>query len=397
MRKKAQTISASYAGGLIIAIAVLIFFYVLLIPPESRRELLNESIKNESQQEQKNEAEYVLLLENPGRIMPKTITEKYSEGHKLNDVRIYSITQAITIKRINPFYIGSTFFSQDKKTFVFKIDDIKNIRNVVLSFNAESRKGRLIIKLNGVEIFNSEIKSYNPEPIVLDQDLLEQENTLEFSVSKPGFFSKNHYELSDIKILGYKTDLSRTKSTQTFQITSSEYQTLESMSLKFFIDCYSKENGKVRINLNGYEIGYFTPDCNAPMLFNFPSYYLIQGQNTIYFEIERGDYLIYQLRLEPVFKEITNPTYYFQIPEDEYNKIINESRQVILKLRFADTSEKEAKIYINGYVIGLTTKELYFNKTIDKNYLYKNANSLKIEPEKTIDITELKVYVINKK
>jgi hypothetical protein len=393
MRKKAQTISASYAGGLIIAIAVLIFFYVLLIPPESRRELLNETIENESKGENASEGESVLLLENPGRIMPKTITEKYSEGHNLNDVRVYSITQAITIKRINPFYIGATFFSQDKKTIVFKIEDLKTTKNVILSFNAESSKGRLMIKLNGVEIFNSEIKTKNPEPIVLDQDLLEQENTLEFSVSKPSFFSKNYYDLKDIRILGYKTDLSKVKSTQTFQITSSEYQSLESMRLKFFIDCYSKETGKVKINLNGYEIGYFTPDCGSPMVFDFPAYYLIAGQNTLYFEIENGDYLIYQLRLEPVFKEITNPTYYFQVPEEEYKNIMNESKKLVLKMRFADTSEKEAKIYINGYVIGLTTSDLLFNRTIDKNYIYKNLNSLKIEPEKIIDITELKVYI----
>jgi len=393
MRRKAQT-SASYAGGLIIAIAVLIFFYVLLIPPESRRELLNKTLQNESQSESEEEGESVLLLENPGRIMPKTITEKYSEGHNLNDVRVYSITQAVTIKRINPFYVGATYFSQDKKTFVFKIDDLKTTKNVILSFNAESRKGRLIIKLNGVEIFNSEINTQNPEPIVLDEDLLEQENTLEFSVSKPSLLSKNYYDLKDIKILGYKTDLTRIKSSQTFQITPSEYQSLESMRLKFFVDCYSKDIGKIKINLNGYELSYFTPDCGSAMVFDFPAYYLISGQNTLYFEIDKGDYLIYQLRLEPIFKEITNPTYYFQIPEEEYKKIINESKKVLLKLRFADNSEKEAKIYINGYVIGLTTSELIFNKTIDKNYIYKNLNSLKIEPERIIDITELKLYTI---
>ena len=393
MRRKAQT-SASYAGGLIIAIAVLIFFYVLLIPPESRRELLNKTLQNESQSESEEEGESVLLLENPGRIMPKTITEKYSEGHNLNDVRVYSITQAVTIKRINPFYVGATYFSHDKKTFVFKIDDLKTTKNVILSFNAESRKGRLIIKLNGVEIFNSEINTQNPEPIVLDEDLLEQENTLEFSVSKPSLLSKNYYDLKDIKILGYKTDLTRIKSSQTFQITPSEYQSLESMRLKFFVDCYSKDIGKIKINLNGYELSYFTPDCGSAMVFDFPAYYLISGQNTLYFEIDKGDYLIYQLRLEPIFKEITNPTYYFQIPEEEYKKIINESKKVLLKLRFADNSEKEAKIYINGYVIGLTTSELIFNKTIDKNYIYKNLNSLKIEPERIIDITELKLYTI---
>ena len=392
MNKKAQN-SASYAGGFVIAIAVLLFLYVLFLPPEQRQELLSE---NQTQTQEQNETiteQSVLLLENPGRIVPKTITQKYSEGHSLGEVRIYTLTEAVTIKRINPFYISSSIFSEKKKQVNFRIKDLENTKNLILSFNVNSHKGRLIIKLNGEEIFNNEIKTQNPEPVLLDEDLIQEENIIEFSVSKPSLFSKNFYDLSNIRIIGYKTDTSHKKSVLTFQVSSSEYQTLESLRLKYFIDCYSKETGKLSIKINGFSLGSFTPECQSVRVIEFPAHYLIEGQNSISFETEEGDYLIYQIRIEPVFKEISHPTYYFELTSEQYKEIMNETKNLVLTMNFPDDSQKEAKIYINGYVIGLTTRDLSFETTIDKEYLFEHLNSLKIEPDKTIEITELKLEI----
>jgi len=258
----------------------------------------------------------------------------------------------------------------------------------MLSFTSSKHKGILKILLNGYEIFNYEMTSPNIEPIELDKSLLKEDNVLEFVVSK-GFLSSNYYNIENMKITAYVKNLENSKAQLSFQINPSELESFESAKLTYAVRCYSSEKGKLSININGYDLGSFVPDCDSFMKIEFPAYYLTPGQNFISFETTGGSYLIYQIRVTPEFKDINAPTYYFELKPEDYEDILNDEKELVLKMRFPDLTLKEAKVYVNGYVIGLSTRDLNFETIIDKDYLFNHTNSLKIEPSRTMEITEL--------
>ena len=388
--------NASFAGGLILAIGVLIIFYILFLPPTTRNEFLN--ITNNSTNSSINNngfVQKVLLTANPGRILPKESNIKYSEGHSVDDVKISALTEAKIIRQENPFFIRSNIFSSKTKMIMFKLDDLADTNNLLLSFTSSKHKGVLEITLNGYEIMSYELSSSNVEPIQLPKDYLQEKNVLEFKVSK-GFLASNYYNLENLKITAYVKDTTHSKSTSTFEVTDSEYQTLASAKLTYYLQCYSNEKGKVSIDINGYSLGSFIPDCDSFRKIEFPASYLSSGSNYINFETDGGDYLISQIKITPVFKDINIPTYYFELEPAEYDRVKNGTNEVVLSMRFPDSSDKEARIYVNGYVLSLSTKDLNFERVINKDYLFEHTNALKIEPNTPIEITNLDVKLKSK-
>ena len=395
--KKSQAKNAGYAAGLIITIGIIFLLYIFFLPPEARNDILNQTDNGSSTSDGSSGAltSGVLLRANPGMIVPKTTITKYSEGHSLSDVRIEAVTEAKLIKKEPPFTIRSNIFSTTTKTVVFSLSDINNTDNIILSFTSSKHKGILKVLLNGYEIFNYEMTSPNIEPIELDKGLLKEDNVLEFVVSK-GFLSSNYYNIENMKITAYVKNLENSKALLSFQINPSELESFESAKLTYAVRCYSSEKGKLSININGYDLGSFVPDCDSFRKIEFPAYYLTPGQNFISFETTGGIYLIYQIRVTPEFKDINAPTYYFELKPEDYEDILNDEKELVLKMRFPDLTLKEAKVYVNGYVIGLSTRDLNFETVIDKDYLFNHTNSLKIEPSRTMEITELTLELRDK-
>ncbi len=389
--KKAQGTSATGAMGFVALIVGLIVLYIIFLPPDERAKLLgeNESIEDENEENTSVEAEEnVLLLEYPGRI--DYLKEKDYE-HDIAAFSLYKTTNAEELETINPFIIRHGLFDDVKKEIPFKIKDLKNTENVLLSFTAKKNTGILTIKLNDVNIFESEITTQNPKPIKLKENLKE-DNLLEFSVSGTGakFWSTNIYSLDDIRIVGDVADISRQESRNIFFVRESEKLNLEKAKLRFWPDCNPDDVGKLEIMVNYQDVLSSIPDCGTINMYTFSPAVLHKGDNNIVFKTDKGSYRIEQIKITTDLKGLSYPTYYFEINESTYDKINNDTYDVKLTLKFVDDKEdKVMDLNINNRMNYVDTDEEKYYKNIN-NYIKEGNNFIKIEPLSMLDIVELK-------
>ena len=383
--------SAGGAMGFISLMVGLIILYIIFLPPGERAKLLGE---NESVEEEDNVSveteENVLLLEYPGRI--DYLKEKEYE-HDISPFYLYKTTNAEELDTINPFIIRHGLFDEVIKDVPFKISDLKNTENVLLSFTAKKYNGLLTIKLNDVNIFESEITTSNPKPIKLKKDYLEEDNILEFSVSGTGikFWSTNIYSFDDIKIVGDVADISKQKSKNIFFISENEKLNLERAKLRFLPQCKPEDAGKLDVLINYQEVFSGIPDCGGINVYSFSTNVLHTGDNNIVFKTDRGSYLIEQIKVQTSLRELIYPTYYFEINETTIEKIKGDTYDAVLSIEFVDDKKnKEMNLNINNRMTSVDTEEAKYLKKID-DYLREGNNFIKIEPLSMLDIIELKV------
>ncbi len=386
-KKGQQEAGAMAAAALIIVITLLIVAYILFLPPAEREGLLIDEEDNATDDV---EAE-VLLSETPERIYP--ITQKEFQ-QDLPSVNIFIKEVGTELKKADSLFVSRSLFSDKNSVLDFEIIDVDDTKNVLLNFVVQESKGRLIIKLNELEIFDREIRTANIQPIELKERLIDGTNTLEFSVSSPGaaFWRTNKYSLDEILITGDMSDREAQESKLTFIVGDTERENLKKVKLHFFPECDLNNVGKLGIWINNYNLYSAIPDCgsaNRPIEFSPDK--LVPGENQLIFETEKGGYLIDHIKLTSELEKIEAKTYYFSIDQEEFDDVEDGFLDAILFMRFADDeTAKEAKIYVNGKVIGLDQTDIEFEKVIN-NQIVKGNNAIKIEPDKAIDVAELEI------
>ena len=117
------------------------------------------------------------------------------------------------------------------------------------------------------------------------------------------------------------------------------------------------------------------------------------GENRIILKTSKGSYSVEQIELNFDTKETKTNVYYFEVNETIFNKIRNESKDVILTIEFVDDREnKRADLNINDHLISLDQKDKIFSRNI-RNDIRKGNNFIQIRPRTVIDIVEIKVEV----
>ena len=92
-------------------------------------------------------------------------------------------------------------------------------------------------------------------------------------------------------------------------------------------------------------------------------------------------------------KELTYPTYYFEINKTAYNDIVDNKLDAELQLDFVDDiQDKEAELVINTHMRGLDTKEESYSLNID-SIVKEGNNVIQIKPKNTLDVVNLKVVL----
>ena len=364
--------------------------------PEGEREDLLEKNLTEDNGDEEDVSEEVLLLEHPGRLAFIRETEL---EHIIPPMNLYTSTEATLLKSINSLYVKNGVFDRQAKTVTFAIADLANTKNIILSFDIKKHEGRLIIKLNGYEVYNAEALERNIEPLYLTQESLRSENTLEISVSEVGFmfWKTNEYILENLKILADVTDISARKGSGVFFMEDAEVQNLKSSKLKFFSDCDIRRVSRLDVLINNYNILSSIPDCGMLQTVEFSPFILIEGENKLEFRTDKGQYLIDRIVVKTELKDTPSYVQYFELDKDQMESVEDQNTDINLTLVFVDKeTEKEADIIINGKKTPLPlTKEISFSKNIN-NYVEEGTNSLKIIPKKTLDIKDLKVELIER-
>jgi len=374
--------SGTGTAVLVLLIAAFIVLYVLFLPPATRQELLEEKTPGTLADINK-----TLLLASPGRL---DYLAKKDIEHTMPPVNLYSTTKASVLKAVNSIYIKNAWFDKQSANFSFSIDDPANTKNILLSFIVNKHLGRLVITLNGNQIFSSEVYGVNLEPIKLPNDMIGKDNIIEISVSDVGaaFWKTNEYALESIKITADITDVSTRQAMNTFITTSTEKDNLERIFLKFLPDCEQYSVGTLNIMLNNHNIFTSVPDCGVLRVLEISPYYVISGENIIIFETTKGAYLVDHISVKSSLKELKYPTFYFDVSGDAYNAVAS-GTHVVLTFEFADDVEyKKAQIWINGHLDGFATNDRVVEIPITL-FVNKGNNVIEIKPQTTVDIVKL--------
>jgi len=379
------------AAVLVAIIAGLIILYMIFLPGEERREILGEEENNGGTTTAE---EKLILSEDVGRL------EKPEGGvieHSIDPVNLYTRTEDMVLKKLSSLYVRNGWFDKKTSSLTFKLDEPSNTANALLSFNVKKHAGRIIIKLNDNEIYNSEIEAANVEPITLPGEYLVKDNTIEISVSGVGirFWSTNEYILEDVKVTASITDTRARISENIFIIAESEKQNLDNVKLKFSAECKPNEVGILNVLINNQNIFSSIPDCGSLTITEFSPFYLSIGENKLTFRTEKGKYLIDQIKLRSELKETPSFIQYFELDEEQYSDVANNRKDVNLTIEFVDDEElKEADVIINGRKTRLKTYDKTWSEDISDDVREGN-NALKITPETTLDIVNLKIELVD--
>ncbi len=386
--KKAQATSSG-ASTLIVIITLIIILYVLFLPPESREELLGDNTSSNGENQEAEEQENILLSENIGTLtyFPSTI-----ELHNIGNIYLFETTDAEVLDSINPFIIRKGWFDEKFKTINFKIGELENTENVILSITSTKAKGILYIYLNDELIYEGEFESLTPAPVTLKKSLLNEDNTLKFKIDGVGlaFWKTNEYQFKNMQIIGDVTDISGQEGQNTFTLTNTEYLNLEESVLKFIPYCSNiNEIGKLTIQINNRNVFSAIPICDDSYQQSFSPAILNSGQNKIKFTTSKGSYSLEQIKIVDYLKETKSALYYFEINESQYEEITNEENDALLTLSFIDDDEnKKATINVNGHLTEIDQTEKEFNKNIN-NWVEQGNNYVEIKPKTTLNIVDL--------
>lgn len=321
-------VSAAPAATLVAIIGVAIVLYIVLIPPEARQEILGDAPYSTVPGQTSPSQEIVerdlinrtLVLENIGEVDYIKQTEI---EHNIPAMNLYTKTEGSLIKDVASLYIKNTLFSEEFKSVEFQIKYVENSENILLNFLVKDGSGRLIITLNGFEIFNQEIETINIKPIEISKDILKNNNVLEFKVENPGFlfWKVNEYSLEKVTVTGDLTDVSKREASGLFYVEHEEKQNSEKATLNFYPDCDVRNVGRLSVSLNQRQIYTGIPDCNILNKQDFPSEYLAVGNNVLNLFAESGDYYVDNIKVDVELKEPDTYIYYFNMDESYFNAL----------------------------------------------------------------------------
>ena len=397
INKKKRAQAGNQAAILVIIITVLIVLFLLAIPPEDRAQLLNGDDTTNG-----NDVSHLdsitLIRANPGRINYMPQNERIHEFAPFN---LNADKRGELIHSKNSIYLKNSVFEKINDVTTFRINP-DTTSNLLLNFNIQQGQGSLMIFLNNERIFNAPIPRGNSPPIHIPASILQEYNTLEFRVSGPGaaFWRYNYYELRDINIYADVLDLTRSKTTQIFNMGRQETNELEVSELRYLPACTPGTVRDLTIEINNFQMFKGTPDCEIFNTIPIPTHYLHEGVNEITFQIREGKVLIDRARILNKLEKPDTITYFFEVREkyfdilgDEYE--LKPEYESMLDLTFPNNDHKRFELIIIGKPINFNTARLRETRNMNL-FLQPGTNSIQIEPRSELTITEIRVRIREK-
>ncbi|MBS3169117.1 hypothetical protein J4210_01410 [Candidatus Woesearchaeota archaeon] len=391
--KRAQ--AAGGAAVFVAIIAALLIVFIILVNPQERAELLGEPTAPSSVSSITPSGSLVksLLKATPGRIDYFAQSEI---NHPLPIVTVQTRTETKVLAEKNVAYAKNALFSDREDSLSFSIPDLINTGSVVIGFQLKELSGTLKVSLNGEEILRAG-ESEKIKPVVVPRNLLKEDNVMAISVSSPGaaFWRTHAVQLENLQVVADVTSLEGQSSKNVFIISEVEKKNIEKFVLKVRPQCVLALVGKLSIVMNSKEVYAGLPDCDLGLLsLELSLENVYQGENEIIFSTEKGSYLLSHINLISTLRSLEFPTYYFELSEEDYQKVIKNNLKARLALSFVDVvAVKEADLYFNGHRLPFDTKDVVF--TVDVNdFVVQGSNALKISPRKTLEVRELRLDLV---
>jgi len=385
MKNKRAQESGSGIAVLLLLITLFMVLYILLLPPETREDILNQTIGKED--DGTGAASKVLLSESPGEVFQ---TKESDVIHDISPLNIFIKTEPSTKLLANAIEISKGLFSSRPKTLTFPIEDLTNLKSLVLFFSVTEAKGNIEIWLNEHIIVDSKLEG--SQIVDLPINYLKKNNVIEIKASNPGilFFITNQYTLKDIGIKESYQVLNP-KEERSFSIPAYEKNSLQKSVLSYQLYCNKLDTSTdLRIYLNDKEILSKMLNCIAGSEeIDLSLEKIKEGTNVLTFTIGEGDFQFSNIKVENELKEKAHPTYHFDVSEEEADEVVNGLSNAVLRLNL-DGNTKKADIVVNDKQISMDTNEDEFSRDISE-YINEGDNFIKIVPKNTFTISLLEI------
>lgn len=397
--------ATSPAAGVILIIGLLVVIYLIALPEDLREDILegedvdlddydfaNGGSDTSDDEDDNGKDKETLIFRNPGMLIPSGIEDEEKEFASAN---LFVTTETERRKLANSLTVSSSLFGKKTEEVEFTVDNKAGLERLNLYFNIREAKGDLIIYLNGRIVFDGAV-NVNDLPLEIPVTNLRAKNRLKFKASDVGyaFLSKNKYSLKDIELVK-EFNLEHKQELRKFEISRAE--SLKDAELRFFVNCLELniDQGVLKVYLNRKNVFFGKVVCDASQVkFDISEDDFIDGTNYLTFEVDKGDYVIEQIRLDYEFDEGVHPLYFFTIDEDQFEDIEDKDIEIKLKLTFDnDEDRKRADIRLNDRTIYLDVNDDTFKKDIT-NLVKEGENFIKIFAKNEFEIVQLEVYLL---
>ena len=388
MKRRAQAAGGA-AATLVGLITLLIVFYILFLPPEERKALLEDEQAPGVPGGVPGVGE-VLYRGAPGHLAFVGQTEF---DHLIPNLLLSEERQAKVLVTANPLRITKGWFRKDFKNISFTLDDPETVDNVLLSFQAPVRRGRLKVMLNGAPVFEGNVRVQNPQPVTLPKSLLKASNMLEFQVWGFGLIFDREYALEDVKIIGEILDVKKQQAANAFSISDVEYENLDSGYLGVYPICQQDAVGLLDITLNDKVIYSAVPVCDSPARQDLFKEDFRKGKNTLGFRLKNGVARLEQIRIKTFVKPTKGFSDFFFIEPDVSTAIATGQAHAVLDIEFVDDGRlKEARLNVNGRLDVLSQRDPRFTREISP-VVRDGNNFIGIEPMTDLNVISIQVRV----
>jgi len=381
--KKGQKIESPtvHVAIFVLLLGLFIIFYLILLPQAEREKLLGtgeeyypEGYEEEAEEEEKE----IILSVVPGRVYPYS---RGTEKKNLASINLYSTMKTSPIMLADTIIVTRSFLVNKYKELSFDLDNLADVESLGLFFNTGNTKGNLVVIVNGNEVYRGRVRGGDLPITIPVEHLKKFNNRLILEVSHPGIFflSTNKFIMRDVQLI---KQLSLENKVEFRSFVVDKIDSIRKGKLGFFINCLKirGEHGTLKVGLNGRNVYIGKIVCDAGFIdLDLIKSYFVEGRNTLSFEIDKGEYILEQARLELNVEESKEVRYYFSVDEKKGD--------YELKMMFEPIDEvKRGTITING-------DNLYLDEYSDK--YKKDVTSFIREGENYIKITAKNEFVID--
>lgn len=368
----------------VLVLGLIIVGYLILLPQTEREKILGagEEYYPEGSEEGGELDEEVMLSVSPGNVYPYS---KEVEEKSLASVNLYSTTKTDPIMLADRVVVTKSLLVNKYKELYFDVDNLADLESLGLFFNTGEASGDLIVIINNNEVYRGRVRG-GDLPITIPGEYLKQyNNQLILEASHPGVFilSTNKFILKDVQLIK-QINLVNKIEFRNFVIDNID--SLRKGVLSFFVNCLkvNVDQGILKVGLNGKNAYLGKVVCDAGTIdLDLLRDYFIEGRNTLTFEIDNGEYILEQVKLELDVEDRQLVQYYFSVDEKEGD--------YILEMSFLESDEvKRGTITINGDNIYLDSYKNSYSKDVT-NLIDEGENYIKISAKNEFFIDMLEI------
>lgn len=310
-----------------------------------------------------------------------------------------------SLKTERNFVIKNGLFEKSFKEISFDLTQPLTLK-ISFKVNQTNRYGRLIIKINGIEIFRNYTYPGQRISFIIDKEHLSTNNLLVITAesSLPRLWAPTAYEITDFKIEAL--DYTSHEGYVEFELYPEEYEGLSKLEFRFIVT-NSNEAGNLQFYMNGKKVyeDIFEPSAEPYSVWFYRKDNLHIGYNVLRLVAEsNAEYFLDNNEIRIYYMGNAKTTSYSKnlIIDDDTWQFIRRNKDIlqgVVEIKTGSVSfDKGLEVIINGAKYDLAHLEPYSRNYIffDIDMLKKGENIITFRTKSYVDIDYIKVGIRSK-